>query len=111
MGWPEVKFLWVQVQELMQAHLPNKLTGVTYHPALCAHLAAVPSAEIQDLVKTVSLPCYRLVYSVSLGSKGQDGVVVSSGCLWDPHADSFAISHYVNPMLLCMAVVHAIYLE
>lgn len=37
--------------------------------------------------------------------------MVSSGCLWDPHADSFAISHYVNPTLFSMALVHAIYLE
>ena len=108
---PEVKFLWVRAQELMQAHLPNKLAGVAYHPALCAHLAAVLSAEIQDLVKTVTPPHYRLVCSVSIGSKGQDSVVVSSGCLWDPHADSFAISHYVNPTLFSMALVHAIYLE
>ncbi|KAG5214790.1 hypothetical protein MJG53_001974 [Ovis ammon polii x Ovis aries] len=60
------------VRELMQAHLPCKLAGVAYHPALCAHLAAVLSAEIQDLVRAVTLPHYRLVCSIGTGGKGQD---------------------------------------
>ena len=57
----QVKFPWVWAQELMQAHLPCKLAGVDYHPAPCAHLAAVLSAEIRDLVRAVTLPHYRLV--------------------------------------------------
>ncbi|KAM7246046.1 hypothetical protein CapIbe_002344 [Capra ibex] len=69
----QVTFPWVRAQELMQAHLPCKLAGVAYQPALCAHLAAVLSAEIRDLT---ALPPV-----------------------------------YVNPMLFCMALVHAIYLE
>ncbi|XP_037356633.1 dynein light chain Tctex-type protein 2B-like [Talpa occidentalis] len=108
---PEMKFPYIQAEELMQAHLPSKLAGVAYHPAQCAHLAMVLSGEIRDLVKAVTPPRYRLVCSVSIGSKGQDGVVVSSQSLWDPHADSFATSHYANPTLFCVALVHAIYLE
>lgn len=42
MARPEVKFLWVQARELIQAHLPSKLAGVAYHPALCAHLCRDP---------------------------------------------------------------------
>lgn len=52
----EVKFLCIQVEELIQALLPSKLAGVAYHPAQCAHPAAVLSAEIQDLVKAVTPP-------------------------------------------------------
>ena len=107
----QVKFPWVRAQELMQAHLPCKLAGVAYHPAPCAHLATELSAEIRDLVRAVTPPHYRLGCSVSSGGKGQVSVGVSSRCLWDPHADSFATSHYVNPMLFCMALVHGIYLE
>lgn len=44
--------------------------------------------------------------SVSLGSKGQDDVVVSSQNPWDLHADSC-----MSPTLSCVALVHAIYLE
>ncbi|XP_060062215.1 dynein light chain Tctex-type 5-like [Erinaceus europaeus] len=108
---PKVKFPHLQAEELMQAHLPSRLAGVAYHPAQCAHLAVVLSAEIRDLVKAVTPPRYRLVCSVSIGSKGQDDVMVSSQSLWDPHADSFAASHYVSPTLFCVALVHAIYLE
>lgn len=34
--------------------------------------------------------------------------MVTSWSLWDPHADSFATSHYVSPSLFRM---HAIYSE
>lgn len=37
--------------------------------------------------------------------------MVSSWSLWDPHADSFATSHYVSPSLCCMVLMHAIYSE
>ena len=67
----QVKFPWVRVQELMQAHLPCKLAGVAYHPAPCAHLATELSAEIRDLVRAVTPPHYRLGCSISTGGKGQ----------------------------------------
>ncbi|XP_006879875.1 PREDICTED: tctex1 domain-containing protein 4-like [Elephantulus edwardii] len=108
---PEVKFPCLLVEELMRAHLPSRLAGVAYHPSRCAQLAAALSAEIRDLVKAVTPPRYKLVCSVSIGSKGQDDVVVSSQSLWDPYADSFATSQYVNPTLFCVALVYAIYLE
>ncbi|XP_048208077.1 dynein light chain Tctex-type 4-like [Perognathus longimembris pacificus] len=108
---PEVKFPCAQAEELMQAHLPSKLASVAYHPALCAHLATVLSVEIRDLVKAVTPPRYKIVCSVSIGSKGQADVVVSSQSLWDPHTDCCATSCYVNPTLFCVALVHAIYLE
>nr|XP_044995323.1 dynein light chain Tctex-type 5-like [Jaculus jaculus] len=108
---PEVKFPYARAEELIQAHLHSRLAGVVYHPAQCAHLATVLSAEIRELVKTVTPPRYKLVCCVSIGSKGQDDIVVSSQSLWDPHADSFAASHYVNPTLFCIALVHAIYVE
>lgn len=69
------------------------------------------SAGFQDLVKAVTPPRYKLVCSVSIGSKGQDDTVVSSQSLWDPCADRFATSHCVNRTLPCVALVHAIYLE
>ncbi|KAB1268589.1 hypothetical protein Cadr_000013955 [Camelus dromedarius] len=78
----------------MQAYLPSKLAGVANYPAQCACLAALLSAEIPELVKAVTPPHYRPVCSISIGSKGQDGVVVSGGCLWDLHAESFATFHY-----------------
>lgn len=102
----EAKFLCIQVEELIQALPPSKLAGVAYHPAQCAHLAAVLSAEIQDPVKAVTPPCYKLVCSGSIGSKGQDDVAASSQNPWDLHADS-----YVNPTLFCVVLVHVIYLE
>ncbi|XP_004699706.1 dynein light chain Tctex-type 4-like [Echinops telfairi] len=108
---PEVKFPCVQAQELMQAHLPSTLAGVAYHPTQCAHLAESLSAEIRDLVKTVTPPRYKLVCAVSIGSKGQDDVTVTSQSLWDPHSDSFATSQYVSPTLFCVALVHAVYWE
>nr|XP_026237672.1 tctex1 domain-containing protein 1-like [Urocitellus parryii] len=108
---PEVKFPCVQAEELMQTHLPSKLAGVAYHPGQCAYLAAILSPEIRDLVKDITPPRYKLVCSVSIGSKGHDGVVVASKSLWDPHADRFATSYYVNSILFCMALVHVIYLK
>lgn len=106
-----MKFPCIQVQELIQAHLLYKLAGVAYHPVQCACLATVLSAETWDLAKTVTPPRYKLVCSVSIGSKGQDDVIVSCQSLWDPYADSFATSLYMNSTLFCVALVHAIYLE
>lgn len=55
---PEVKFHCTQVGvgELVQARLPSKMTGVAYRPSQRAHLATILSAEVQDLVKTVTPP-------------------------------------------------------
>ncbi|KAG3283232.1 tctex1 domain-containing protein 4-like [Ictidomys tridecemlineatus] len=94
-----------RAEELMQTHLPSKLAGVAYHPGQCAYLAAILSPEIRDPSR------YKLVCSVSIESKGHDGVVVASQSLWDPHADLFATSHYVNSTLFCVALVHVIYLK
>lgn len=83
-------------------------------PALQAGRCGLPSGPTvlnADLGAGQGGTRYRPVCSVSIGSKGQDGVVVSSGCLWDLHTESFATSRYVNPMVFCVALVHAIYLE
>lgn len=41
---------------LIQAHLPSKLVSVAYHPTQPANLATMLSAEIWELVKTVTPP-------------------------------------------------------
>lgn len=68
----EVKFPRIQVEELMQTHLLFKLASVAFYPAQCAHLLAVLSAEIWDLVKTVIQPRYRLARALSTsGPRGR----------------------------------------
>lgn len=68
----EVKLPRIQVEELMQTHLLFKLASVAFYPAQCAHLSAVLSAEIWDLVKTVIQPRYRLARALSTpGPRGR----------------------------------------
>ncbi|KAL2089962.1 hypothetical protein ACEWY4_014650 [Coilia grayii] len=110
---PKERFPAVHVSQLVQDFLVSRLDGMAYvggGPS-AGPLVLAMSEELRALARTVCPPRYRLVCTVSLGPAGQEGLMMASRCLWDPHADT-CVSHTAQTdQVFCVASVFAVYYE
>jgi len=61
--------------------------------------------------KELNLPRYKLVVQVTLGQRNNQGVQISSRCLWDTATDNYAAASYQNKFVWISALVFALYTE
>lgn len=62
-------------------------------------------------MKELKLPRYKIVCLVNIGEVKNQGVRMSSRCLWDPTNDTFATYEFTNGSLFATASVYGIYTE
>ncbi|NXM71120.1 TC1D4 protein, partial [Serilophus lunatus] len=105
------KFNAGQVQQVLEGALSSALGTAVYSPQGSAPLAQSLTELLQNQVKEVVPPRYKLVCHVVLGQQGQQSLVVASRALWDPETDSFASATFSNASLFAVATVHGVYFE
>ena len=74
-------------------------------------MTKVLSDELKDKTKMLDLGRYKLVTTVVMGERNDQGVMVTSRCAWDVKLDSYATYTYANKSLFCTAAVYALYRE
>lgn len=68
--------------------------------------------KIKAAVKTeCNVPRYKIVVQVTIGQMRDQGVRVTSRCLWDITTDNYASISYQNETLWCSALVFGIYTD
>lgn len=108
---PKEKFPCAEVERLIGEYLPSRLSAVSYDPATCATLTTKLCDEIKNMVKKATPARYKLICSVTIGSNDSEDIMITSQCLWDPHADNFTSCSYVNKTMFCVVSVYAVYVE
>jgi hypothetical protein len=68
--------------------------------------------KIKAAVRTeLNVPRYKIVVQVTIGQKKDQGVRITSRCLWDTHTDNYASINYRNEHIWASAMVFGLYSE
>jgi len=90
---------------VMNVVLVERLKDVTYDAEDARRLCREIAKTIQDRVKLLGYPRYKLVTQVVIAEAAGQGLRVASRCLWDPEEDNYAAASYVTPSMICSAVM------
>eukprot|EP00970_Alexandrium_tamarense_P017769 scaffold11183_cov103-Alexandrium_tamarense.AAC.9 len=70
------------------------------------------SNKIKDNCKTtLALPRYKLIVQVSIGQMKDQGVRVTSRCLWETSTDNYAAATFQNQHIWASAIVFGLYTD
>ncbi|XP_076441083.1 dynein light chain Tctex-type 5-like [Babylonia areolata] len=109
---PQQRFLAPRVHVIIKETLEKHLDGFQFNPKFTATMSKVLSEELKDRVKQLGFdPRYKLVSTVVIGQRLDQGVVITSRCAWDVRLDSYAAYTYQNKSLFCTASVYGLYRE
>ena len=69
-------------------------------------------AKIKASIRTnLSAKRYKLIVQVTLGQRKDQGVRITSRCLWDTQTDNYATCSYKNDYIWASAMVFGLYAE
>ncbi|RUS78258.1 hypothetical protein EGW08_013974 [Elysia chlorotica] len=108
---PNKKFCAPQVYALLKQTLENHLDGFTYNSKFTPTMTKVLSDEIKERTKAMNVERYKLVVSIVMGERKDQGVMISSRAAWDSKLDSYATYTFQNKSLFCTASVYGVYAE
>ncbi|KAL7543691.1 hypothetical protein ACHAXR_012999 [Thalassiosira sp. AJA248-18] len=74
------------------------------------------SKDIADKIKekckeSLDIPRYKIVVQVTIGQMKDQGVKITSRCLWDTAADNYATVSYQNQHIWASAIVFGLYAD
>ena len=74
------------------------------------------SKDIADKIKekcksTMDIPRYKIVVQVTIGQMKDQGVKITSRCLWDTTTDNYATVSYQNQHIWASAIVFGLYAD
>ncbi|XP_057314714.1 uncharacterized protein LOC130655917 [Hydractinia symbiolongicarpus] len=99
------------VKEIITEILHTNLEGVSYDHKKCKNKSSELSCEIHDRLKNLSQNNYKITVLIYLGEIRDEGIEVSSQCIWDSKCDCVVISCFKNETLFAIASVFASHLD
>lgn len=106
------KFKSSQAEKVMRGILESYLDGEKYDKTMCISLSKSLSDVIKERMKDQGWsPRYKFVCVVTLGESKEQGLAVSSRCMWNTETDSFASASYKKGNLFAVATLYALYFE
>ena len=108
---PTKLFPHAKAEQMIAEELEKALEDVTYEPEQCMGLAMELSETLKTKAKTLDAPRYKLVVLVQVGEKKDQGMKISSRCLWNHETDTFASASYKNRSIYAFAIIYATYFE
>ena len=100
-----------KVEAMLKETLEKRLNNVKYTPENCRLITTELTADIKIKVKAMEFPRYKLVCNVYITENKQQGLQISSRCMWNHSTDNFASYTYRNPSLIAVANVYGVYFE
>lgn len=72
-----------------------------------------------DIADTIKIKCfesyqmtrYKIIVIVTVGQKKDQGVMISSRCLWDASTDNYVTVSYENQLIWSTAIVFGLYVD
>ena len=108
---PPERFQADKVKHIIRETLDSRLEKEKYDPIECGQLAKVIAQEIKDKAKALGFQRYKLVCTVNIGSKNDQGLRVGSRFVWDTAWDNYATGHFENSHIFAVAMLYAVYYE
>ncbi|ESO95334.1 hypothetical protein LOTGIDRAFT_88271, partial [Lottia gigantea] len=108
---PTTYFVTSEAYKIIKNVLEKHLDGFQYNSKCCQTMTTLLSDDIKDQVRHLNFGRYKVVVTVFIGERKEQGVMVASRCAWDVKTDTFATYTFKNPSLFCTASVYGVYLE
>ena len=67
--------------------------------------------KVKARVKELPIPRYKIICLVHIGELNNQGLRISSRCLWNAKFDTFATYEFKNHSLFAVACVYGVYFE
>ena len=119
----EEKFYPSEIKKIANRVMEEELDGKITNDMIIDWMDDDPEGDFPTLCKTISdkikdtvraelnLPRYKLVVQVTIGQKKDQGVRITSRCLWDTQTDNYASIDYKNEHIWASAMVFGLYAE
>lgn len=109
---PDEKFNSTAAERIMSGVMQSYLDGEKYDKFLCTNIAKNLADVIKDRMKDQNFSQrYKYVCVVSIGQKKDQGMAVSSRCVWNTETDNYASATFSKGDLLAVATLYACYFE
>mmetsp|Transcript_68630 Transcript_68630/g.143206 ORF Transcript_68630/g.143206 Transcript_68630/m.143206 type:complete len:122 (-) Transcript_68630:195-560(-) len=104
------KFKPMQVKEIIQKCLDDKLTGQKYHVDKASKFSRELADTIKQELKDLQWDRYKYVVQVVIGEQRGEGVKMGSRQFWDVETDNLAQATFTNDSIFAAAVAYGVYL-
>ena len=104
-------FNYLRIKEHAQHEIIKYLKGEKYDPVKCPKLCKKLSDAINQEVKQMPNPRYKLITIVFIGEKKLQDMRIASRCLWDTRFDNCVTIDYSNKNLYAVINIYGIYYE
>ncbi|XP_784517.1 tctex1 domain-containing protein 1-B [Strongylocentrotus purpuratus] len=108
---PVKKFPVTTVKSMLKETMEGYLQDKRYEPEWCKKMTKTISDDLKAQVKDLMLPRYKIIVLVHIGQLQDQGLKVSSRCLWDSSNDTSASYEFRNSSLFAAAMVYGVYYE
>lgn len=108
---PKRQFNSAIILRMLTTILNERLRDFEYSPNLARWFVKKLSDEVRNRVKRMNIDRYKVVCVASIGQKHEQGLMVASRCLWNPHFDTSVTHTWQNESAYCNIAVYAIYCE
>merc|ERR1711916_325608 len=105
----DAKFSRSKVEKEIEAIVKEKVGDKPYDSQSAMQTSKELSTEIQERVKTLGHVRYKLVVQTFIAENTNQGLRVSSRCLWDPETDGFAEFTFTTETMHVTALVFGLY--
>ncbi|KAA6364666.1 MAG: putative outer arm dynein light chain 1 [Streblomastix strix] len=103
----KVKF--EEIRKIAEAVLNSALEKASYDSQQAQKVSKAISLEIMSKIKDLKYQRYKFATQVTIGEVKEQGVKISSRCLWDPQYDMAVSVKFQNNSLFASAIVFCIY--
>ena len=94
---------------MCEAVLKERLADVMWDEDECKDLSLNISDEIREKVKALEYSRYKIIVQCTVGENKQQGVLITSRCLWEPNTDNYASASFKNDQVWANVMVFCCY--
>ena len=94
---------------MCESVLKERLVDVAWDEDECKDLSLNISDEIREKVKAQEYSRYKIIVQCTIGENKQQGVLITSRCLWEPTTDNYAAASFKNDQVWANVMVFCCY--
>ena len=96
------------IKQIITEELTRALDKCEYESEKCVEQCTAISQAVENRVKGVKSEDTKVVVVAYIGEVRDQGIEITSQCLWNPETDSFATSSYRNKSLFALCTVFTV---
>ncbi|XP_078353011.1 dynein light chain Tctex-type 5-B-like [Oculina patagonica] len=96
------------IKHIITEELDNSLMDCDYDSQRCVEQCATISQAVESRVKEITPPETKVVSVVYIGEVRDQGLEITSQCLWDPETDNFVTASFRSKTLFAVCTVFTV---